>query len=944
MAKMGGARVFFTVLADAQVDNLIADSRAASTIMESVYLDSIESIVEGLDEMFNSWTTFSDAMVESAMDVEYAKIHFRKFFDEGIEASKEFEAQLASTGFAFGAAMQDSIEAGASMMQLEPVLGGVGAGVSATQASMLLGTVGMMEQETAMKTLMQLQMQTNFMYEGASDLAQTAGNEELKRQVVLGNSVKFVNMLNEAENKTGATIQNITQSMSQYAASAKLANMEMSEQVALSASLIEQGEEQGKSGRAIKMMLARLAADRSENNALLEKHGVLVTDEQGNMRGLMDIMGQLKTQTDEYGRSWDNLTTLERQNIAIAVAGSHHYVRFLKLMENYNRTAQIQEIVMDASGSAMEEFGNFTANAAFNLDRYNVMLEGQAAIMGELLIPAKLEAAKAELALFQARNKVLGTYVGGRFAQAMEMMNVGFGQASKIMEVIFALRVLRVAMQTHMLVQTQMAQRSTVTTKAVQNEIKANIMNGAARAKVAQMYMQGAKVQEIATQTGRSELQIEHAINEAIVLRMKNEMRMHSQGMEYAKVNLGGLHHLRKAEAERAQQTFILSDIEKQGYNIRIKQLNTEYRAKQQALLQEQGKIKFNGIATDQDKQLLNMRIARMRAEQAANRAEIANMLGKMELSEAMLGVDLATLSAKEKVILTENIENSLLATQGKIQGALNDAKAVAIRLDQTKTATQHVEAQMTLHGAKADMMATKAQTGLNMANKQSMLGMGPFSQAMMLASFAVNFFGDSSTAAEASMYLMMAAMVPLTWSMMSFAGATGIAAVNMAIITGGIAVAAGLAAYAMAGLTEEESEVEKQMREMEEAMADSERQMEALNEEMAKFESDATAGIMAVDEAMSDSVDSMKESLEEFDNKRMEVFFGGRTGRMSSALFKELKQVGVEQLYYQPEVNVNMNNTFNGLTYERATNQIADMVYERIMGMDKATMQGTGN
>ncbi len=521
MAKMGGARVFFTVLAETQVDNLISDSKAASAIMESVYLDSIEGITEGLQEMFDGWNQFTDAMVDSAMEVEMAKIHFRKFFDEGIEASKEFENQLINTGLAFGISAQQSIESGASMMQLEPVLGGKAAGTSATQGAMLMGTVGMMDTDTALKTLMQLQMQTNFMYEGASELAQTAGNEELKRQVVLGNTVKFVNMLNEAENKTGANIQSITQSMSQYAASAKLANMELSEQVALSASLIEQGEEQGKSGRAIKMMLARLASDRSDNNALLEQHGVLVQDEQGNMKGLMQIMGELRTNTDQYGRSWDNLNSVEKQNIAIAVAGSHHYVRFLKLMENYNRTSQIQAIVTDSAGSAMEEFANFSNSAAFDLERYNNAIERQNALTGEYLIPAKVQAARAELMFAEARNKVLNTYLGERATMGIEMARVGFEQAQGIMQAVFAYKVLRVAMNTHAIVQQQQLTRTGMTTKAQQDEIKSLIMTSHARQRVYEQYEAGARAEQIVMRGKYSQLQVDHAINEGLIRRIK---------------------------------------------------------------------------------------------------------------------------------------------------------------------------------------------------------------------------------------------------------------------------------------------------------------------------------------------------------------------------------------------------------------------------------------
>ena len=328
MAKMGGARVFFTVLARAQTDALISDTQSAMAIMQSVYLDSIEGVMESLDELFGAWSAFSDAMIASAEDVEYAKIHFEKFFDGTLAQAYELEEQLMNVGVAFGMGAADSIEAGARMMQIAPTMGPDGSGAmaaeGATEASMLMGAVGMMTTEDAMTSLMQLQMQTNFMYEGAENLAKSAGNEELKRQVVMGNTINLVNMLNEAENNTGATIQGVTFAMNQFAASAKLANMSLDEQIALSATLIEQGEEQGKAGRAIKMMLARLASDRSNNNELLAKHGVLVQDEMGNMKGLMQIMGELKTKTDAQGRSWDQLTAVEKQNIAIAVAGSHH--------------------------------------------------------------------------------------------------------------------------------------------------------------------------------------------------------------------------------------------------------------------------------------------------------------------------------------------------------------------------------------------------------------------------------------------------------------------------------------------------------------------------------------------------------------------------------------------------------------------------------------------
>ena len=931
MAKMGGARVFFTVLAQTQVDNLISDSRAASTIMESVYLDSIESITEGLGEMFDAWNTWADAMVDAAMEVETAKIHFRKFFDENMDAAIELENQLIQTGLAFGTSAQQSIESGAQMQQLSPVLGGKEAGVAATQGAMLLGAVGMMDTDVAMKNLMQLQMQTNFMYEGAERLAREAGNEELKRQVVLGNTVKFVDMLNEAENKTGATIQGITMSMSQYAASAQLANMEMSEQVALSAALIEQGEEQGKSGRAIKMMLARIASDRSDNNALLAEHGVLVKDEQGNMRGLMDIMTQLKTQTDQYGRSWDNLTSLEKNNIAIAIAGSHHYVRFLKLMENYNRVGQIQTMVMDSSGSATEEFSQFTKSAAFDLQRYNNAIERQAALTGELLIPATLQAAKAEFMFAQMRNRVLETFLGERGAMFMEMAGVGFEHASGLLQAAFTYRMLSVAMQTHMIVAGQVGQRNNMTTKAIKDQIQANIMNAAARDRVAQAYANGMSIQQIQAQMGYSQIQIENAINNAMVARAKNEKRMHISGMEYESVRLGQKRHFLAADARELRNNYILDQQEVQMFQKRIKEYDTEFRARQMEIYQKGTIFKTNHMMSNQMKENLQMTIARMRSEQAVNRIEQANLQSKLRLSAEMAKVDLTKLSASEKIILAQILETENTRIQTIANNALNESKAVSIKLDQTKAATQLVETKVGYMAAKGDLVGAQAQNQLNLANMRGMAIAGPFTSAMMLASFAVSFFGDESQAAEASMYLMMAAMLPLTLSMLAFGGAASFAAKNVAIATLGVAVVAGMAAYAIAGLTDEESKLDKEMQRVEQSMKDAESQMQSLNAEMAKFEEDANAGIISVEQQMANSVDAMNQSIEEFDDKRQEIFFGGRTGRMNAALFRELKQVGVEQLYYSPEINVNMNNTFNGFTYEQAVSRIADLVEERL-------------
>ena len=64
---------------------------------------------------------------------------------------------------------------------------------------------------------------------------------------------------------------------------------------------------------------------------------------------------------------------------------------------------------------------------------------------------------------------------------------------------------------------------------------------------------------------------------------------------------------------------------------------------------------------------------------------------------------------------------------------------------------------------------------------------------------------------------------------------------------------------------------------------------------------------------------------MQEFDDKRLEIFFGGRRSAMDAAMFKEIKQNGVENLYFAPEISV--TNIFNGLTMDEAVSEIGGKI-----------------
>ncbi len=84
---------------------------------------------------------------------------------------------------------------------------------------------------------------------------------EEQRQIVMMNSLRTMDQLNSVENASVATMEQLSTTMDQFAASATIANMSIAEQAALAATLVESGESASKAGRSLRMMLARIGSD-----------------------------------------------------------------------------------------------------------------------------------------------------------------------------------------------------------------------------------------------------------------------------------------------------------------------------------------------------------------------------------------------------------------------------------------------------------------------------------------------------------------------------------------------------------------------------------------------------------------------------------------------------------------------------------------------------------
>jgi hypothetical protein len=278
-------------------------------------------------------------------------------------------------------------------------------------------------------------------------------------------------------------------------------------------------------------------------------------------------------------------------------------------------------------------------------------------------------------------------------------------------------------------------------------------------------------------------------------------------------------------------------------------------------------------------------------------RQEISEAIGNYALAASQEGANLALLKGIDIKILDAALR------QAVIKGAMTEAQA-----------------QVLLAGA------------INKVNNMKMISMQVamgWTNAFMLASMGVMFFAEGADAAEASAMLMTFAFIPMIAMTVSATGAMTALGTKMAFATLGLSVFLGAAALAIA--KEKDlfgsvgTDMEAQMDRVEKDSAEVQRMLE---EHEAQTEAWMTTGMLGAD-GMAESIDNATASIAKFDDKRLEVFFGGRRSAMDAAMFQELKQNGVENLYFAPEVSV--VNNFHGLTMDEATDQIGERIADSL-------------
>ena len=242
----------------------------------------------------------------------------------------------------------------------------------------------------------------------------------------------------------------VTFVMNQFAAQAHLTGESMAYMAAMSAALIETGEEQGKGGRALRMIYARLGANTSGAADALEAYGVTAKDGEGNLRPLSAILRDLDV-------AMQGRTASERQNLAQTVAGNRHYVRLIKLMENFERVEILALEATLALSPAQEELNRRLEPNVFALDQARAKLYNYQAIIGQQFIPAVTEATERQGDFALAFAELGAGKYGGAVTSLVRFVEVMRTMAGPMISTVLSLQQLSVATATYRVIAKSMA-------------------------------------------------------------------------------------------------------------------------------------------------------------------------------------------------------------------------------------------------------------------------------------------------------------------------------------------------------------------------------------------------------------------------------------------------------------------------------------------------------
>lgn len=382
MTRIGASQAFFNIVANFNAEKLITDTRSLQTVMKAVQLDTFEAILKPMQDFGMAIETGIKLTKDLAVELGHALVEFEKFFgEENLQATQR---ELIAIGQTYNQSISQALDAGSRSAQVANLVGKENV-VLLTEQAMILSEISDLTVEEAQKGIIKLQQQTGVLYGGLNQAQYERLSLAQQDALLTERSAFALDALNTIANRSVALEGDLVQTMTNFAAQGKLAGDSFEFMAASAAVMLEAGEEAGTAGRALRMIYARLGGNINGTADKLEALGFQLKNENGEMKNMQDILAELD------GR-WGSFSGQQKQNIAQTIAGNRHYVRFIKLMENYTRATQLAEdgnagldSAVDQANRALEDQANRLEMAEKRVEFYQAALGRE---MGEFMIGA----------------------------------------------------------------------------------------------------------------------------------------------------------------------------------------------------------------------------------------------------------------------------------------------------------------------------------------------------------------------------------------------------------------------------------------------------------------------------------------------------------------------------------------------------------------------------
>jgi TP901 family phage tail tape measure protein len=204
--------------------------------------------------------------------------------------------------------------------------------------------------------------------------------------ILADESVRIADSFNEVDNNFAVSTKQLAEGMSKTASTAKTFGVTMEESIGHITAISSVTMESGKIiGNSLKTIYSRITT-LGDAQGVLEDVGVGIYDIEGKVRPVNDIL-------EELGGKWHDLTDIERQNIAVKVAGRYQLSRFLALMNNWQTATQATATALTSEGSAMKENNRYMESFEARINKLkNAFTEMSIAIGDAFLSGAMLGA------------------------------------------------------------------------------------------------------------------------------------------------------------------------------------------------------------------------------------------------------------------------------------------------------------------------------------------------------------------------------------------------------------------------------------------------------------------------------------------------------------------------------------------------------------------------